>query len=164
MPDVHKNMREAITVFDLDSVKWLLLCKVISSTRTPACMAEPEGCALKLIHRAIYTMKHPQGYWGSQLICHFRINVLKMACLMPHNLFPYTVNVGSRCKVLTLQIPYGFSVWECLWYQRAYNMTSWLLSWCSHFLKNLGKFLCCHLTQSHVLQLLCCLEYLSGFL
>ena len=60
--DVHKNMHKAITVSDLDSVKWLSLCKVISSARTPACMGEPEGCALKLIHRAIYTMKHPQGY------------------------------------------------------------------------------------------------------
>ena len=125
--DVHENMHKAITVSDLDSVKWLLLYKVISSARTPACMGEPEGCALKLIHRAIYSMKHPQGCWGSQLICHFRVNVLKMACLMPYNLFPCTGHVGSRCKILTLQIPL-----TVFWYGNvcAINvLTIWLLDY-----------------------------------
>lgn len=55
-----KNMHKPITVSDLGSLKWLLLCKGISSAQTPACMGEPEGCALKLIHGAIYTVKHAQ--------------------------------------------------------------------------------------------------------
>lgn len=77
---------------------------------------------------------------GSQLICHFGVNVLKMACLMPHSLFSCTVNVGSRRKFLALQLPYRFLILECLWYQRAYNMTSWLLSWLSVFLKTWENF------------------------
>lgn len=81
----------------------------------------------------------PRHCWGSQVICHVWVNGLKMACLMPHNLFTCSVNVGYRLNILTLEISCSVLMLECLWYQCAYNRTSWFLDWLITW-KTWGKF------------------------